>query len=101
MDRGAWRATVHEIARVGHNLAIKPPPLFMYYLKALKSFGLWKESEDKNKGFIFNGIFWNECFYICAHIHFANIVSQLETSLYCGVYVTYKFMLYINITLQF
>ena len=26
MDRGAWRATVHGIARVGHDLVTKPPP---------------------------------------------------------------------------
>ena len=26
MDRGAWWATVHGVARVGHNLAIKPLP---------------------------------------------------------------------------
>ena len=26
MDRGAWRATVHAIARVGHILATTPPP---------------------------------------------------------------------------
>ena len=26
MDRGAWWATVHEVARVGQNLATKPPP---------------------------------------------------------------------------
>ena len=26
MDRGAWQAMVHGVARVGHNLAIKPPP---------------------------------------------------------------------------
>ena len=25
MDRGAWQATVHEVTRVGHNLATKPP----------------------------------------------------------------------------
>ena len=25
MDRGAWRATVHGVARVGHNLATKRP----------------------------------------------------------------------------
>ena len=83
MDREARQATVHEIARVGHDLAAKPPP-FMYYLKALKSFGLWKETEDKNKGFIFK---WNflewRLLFICAHIHFANIVSQLETSPHC------------------
>ena len=26
MDRGAWRATVHKVSRVGHNLVTKPPP---------------------------------------------------------------------------
>ena len=26
MDRGAWQGTVRGIARVGHNLVIKPPP---------------------------------------------------------------------------
>jgi len=26
MDRGAWRAAVHSVARVGHNLVTKPPP---------------------------------------------------------------------------
>ena len=25
-DRGVWWATVHGVARVGHNLATKPPP---------------------------------------------------------------------------
>ena len=27
--RGAWRATVHGVARVGHNLAIRPPPCLL------------------------------------------------------------------------
>ena len=27
MDRGAWRTTIHGVARVGQDLAIKPPPL--------------------------------------------------------------------------
>ena len=26
MDRGAWRATVHGVARVGYDLLTKPPP---------------------------------------------------------------------------
>ena len=26
MDRGAWRATVHGIARIRHDLVTKPPP---------------------------------------------------------------------------
>ena len=27
MDRGVWQATVQGVARVGHSLAIKLPPL--------------------------------------------------------------------------
>ena len=27
MDRGAWQAIVHGVARVGRDLATKPPPL--------------------------------------------------------------------------
>ena len=27
MDRGAWWATVHGAARVGHDLVTKPPPV--------------------------------------------------------------------------
>ena len=30
MDRGVWRATVHGVARVKHNLATKPPPHIVY-----------------------------------------------------------------------
>ena len=26
MDKGVWQATAHGVARVGHNLATKPPP---------------------------------------------------------------------------
>ena len=26
MDGGTWQATVHGVARVGHDLASKPPP---------------------------------------------------------------------------
>ena len=39
MDRGAWRATVHGVTRVGHGLATKqqqqflgaPPPRWLLY----------------------------------------------------------------------
>ena len=30
MDRGACQATVHGVARVGHDLVTKPPPPFLY-----------------------------------------------------------------------
>ena len=29
MDRGAWQATVHGIARVGHDLETKPQSVFL------------------------------------------------------------------------
>ena len=36
MDRGAWQTTVHGVARVGHDLVIKPQPsqtvcILIYY----------------------------------------------------------------------
>ena len=43
MDRGAWQATVHGVARVGHDLVTKlppPPPLCDYicYLLGIQDF---------------------------------------------------------------
>ena len=38
MDRGAWRATVHGAARVGHDLATKPPSLRHSYCRV---FSVW------------------------------------------------------------
>ena len=32
MDRGAWKANVHGITRVRHNLVTKPPPWFLQWL---------------------------------------------------------------------
>ena len=49
MDRGAWRATVHGVTRVGHDSATKPPttisysfpflfPLLLHYFRLLLPF---------------------------------------------------------------
>ena len=35
MDRGAWRAIVHGVTRVRHDLATKPPPLSLVYERLL------------------------------------------------------------------
>ena len=43
MDRGAWQATVHGVARVSHDIMTKPPPrspLALCYLNPLGSFPL-------------------------------------------------------------
>ena len=31
MDRGAWQGTVHGVARVGHDIATKPPTLLSFW----------------------------------------------------------------------
>ena len=36
MDRGAWRAMVHGVARVGNDLETKPPPLLKSLLNLLQ-----------------------------------------------------------------
>ena len=38
MDRGAWRATVHGVTRVGHDLVSKPPPLHKRWFLFLSNF---------------------------------------------------------------
>jgi len=35
VDRGAWQATVHEAARVRHDLVTKQPPICMFALVGL------------------------------------------------------------------
>ena len=37
MDRGAWQATVHEVARVGHDLTTKPPTTIHIYIYTTKT----------------------------------------------------------------
>ena len=44
MDRGIWQATVHVVARVGHDLATKPPTTILekYRISAKNSiFGIY------------------------------------------------------------
>ena len=38
MDRGAWRATVREVTRVGRVLATKPPPPSSFLIKKSAGF---------------------------------------------------------------
>ena len=40
-DRGAWRATVHAVTRVGHDLATKPPPPPRARASTAKAVGQW------------------------------------------------------------
>ena len=40
MDREAWRAAIHGVARVGHDLATKPPPPPPYSYLRIVSFRL-------------------------------------------------------------
>ena len=35
MDRGAWQATVHGIARVGHSLSTKPRHNYIYFMRLI------------------------------------------------------------------
>ena len=44
MDRGAWRATVHGVARVGHNLETKPPPVIYKSWHLGYSLAQWNEN---------------------------------------------------------
>ena len=49
MDRGAWRATVHGVIRVRHDLATKPPPPnpTQVSLKAVESLHMPENQEGR------------------------------------------------------
>ena len=36
MERGAWQAIIHGVARVRHDSETKPPPLHIYYRVKIK-----------------------------------------------------------------
>ena len=46
MDRGAWQATLHGVARVRHDLATKPPPdkCFAFFFSSQISLKHWSSS---------------------------------------------------------
>ena len=66
MVRGAWQATIHGVARVGHDLATKPPPpnteqtdfhptaaVSLKQETRLSNKGLEQSGDDNNKIFKF------------------------------------------------
>ena len=44
MDRGAWRATVHGVARIRHDLATKPPPPYKPLQLAVLLLAAWTKT---------------------------------------------------------
>ena len=52
MDRGAWRATIHGAARVGHDLATKPPPPWNQGLE--RGLGQMKLKNTESFAFLFS-----------------------------------------------
>lgn len=56
MDKGDWQATVHGVARVGHDLATKVPPHILYFSQVC-GMGItspiykWKKCVSKGKAY--------------------------------------------------
>ena len=60
IDRGAWQATVHRTARVGHDLGTKPPPPhtstsefrhsgFRLFSRGVQTLGLHPQTEGRRR----------------------------------------------------
>ena len=49
MDRGAWQATVHGIARVRHDLVTKPLPPTVFMLMKLRIPDTWNMSGGRDE----------------------------------------------------
>ena len=48
MDRGAWQATVHGVARMGYDLVTKPPPYSLTTVLAIL-FTIYLLRQEKQK----------------------------------------------------
>ena len=63
MDRGAWKATIHGVLRVGHDLATKPP-LYIYIY-------IYKIYNSNTINFIY--------FHRYHHVFFSSVVNIIGT----------------------
>ena len=57
MDRGAWQALVHGVARIGRDLATKPPPAVYFSVQTGKV--LWLKQGTINSHSASTGIAWD------------------------------------------
>ena len=71
MDRGAWWATVHGVARVRHDLVTKPPISYRKYIRKTDNI------IDKSKSEKFcKWITGEECCYMCYNCQLKYILSE-------------------------
>ena len=74
MDRGAWQATVHGIARVGHDVATKPPspPLSvaLHLSSALSVINVPSRKKHKQKNYVF------VCLNICEYRRYGQVLVE-------------------------
>ena len=63
LDRGSWKATVHGVARIGHDLATKPPPPpLTLNLFSVWAYGwFWPVETESYLGFWVHSWAWSLC----------------------------------------
>ena len=87
MDRGAWQAAVHGVARVGNDEASKPPPIFVVMYKTCdfidtNSFGV--NSQDSIHNYASGEGTWRSQYCCCsaAQLHLT-VCDPVDTRLLC------------------
>ena len=106
MDREAWKATVHGVSRVGHDLATKPPPV--YLLKKNNNFLVYPCCSIWHCFIIFYGwvtfyctqvphllyLCWGEldCLHVLAMVNSATMNTGVQVSFQIRVFIFSGYM---------
>ena len=49
MDREAWRATIHRVERVRHDLVTKPPPMHICESRRMVQMNLFAKQKERQR----------------------------------------------------
>ena len=69
MDTGAWKAVVHGVTRVGHDLATKPPTTTVISVAPLDGQGLFKTARTEISSSVALSAFFHSCYFSFFLLH--------------------------------
>ena len=69
MDRGAWKAIVHGVTRVRHDLATKPPTTTVISVAPLDSQGLFKTARTEISSSVALAALFHSCYFSFFLLH--------------------------------
>ena len=92
MDRGAWKAIVHGVTRVRHDLATKPPTTTVISVAPLDGQGLFKTASTEISSSVALAALFHSCYFsfFLLHCSICLRVCSLTSRVLASVYFSMK-----------